>query len=375
MSPLNDFNAFLGRRRCKNWSPKIFSWKYLTIWRPALPFFPEHWNERLISALHPELLYQRVLKVSSCSSSWFNPCRQRWQVPICSWHLLKLDSARMDTEGQGQGLVKKRTQRSMIKVWSRRESLSRDVCLWPLPSMPKDLTSKQGCSGGFLYRCPLNRKELFHWPSIPAPPAQLSDHKDLLGKLSFPSFPSPCAKTRAEVKTLPGPPFMFLISDSCVVHGWHQDPWNLGVGDWWETERRWLSFLIVSLPPVIVSSLLNTLQFQSSNIGQRRKALRNLNLTYSPCSFESLPDLFLLLLFLARLHGVWVLSFPTRDWTQVTPVKGQDPNHWTTREFPRSTSLYMRLDSLLCTQDDCVIDTYQWDEAFPPYCSVSSYCV
>ena len=84
-------------------------------------------------------------------------------MPICSWHSLKLDSARMDTEGQGLDMVKKRTQRSMIKVWSRRESLSRDICLWPLPSMPKeDLTSKQGWTGGFLYRCPWNRKELFH---------------------------------------------------------------------------------------------------------------------------------------------------------------------------------------------------------------------
>ena len=84
-------------------------------------------------------------------------------MPICSWHSLKLDSARMDIEGQGLGMVKKRTQRSMIKVWSRRESSSRDVRLWPLPSVPKvDLTSKQGCTGGFLYRCPCNRKELFH---------------------------------------------------------------------------------------------------------------------------------------------------------------------------------------------------------------------
>ena len=27
-----------------------------------------------------------MLKISSCSSNWFNPCRGRWQVPICSWH-------------------------------------------------------------------------------------------------------------------------------------------------------------------------------------------------------------------------------------------------------------------------------------------------
>ena len=29
--------------------------------------------------------FQGVLKVSSCSCSWFNPCRGRWQVPVCSW--------------------------------------------------------------------------------------------------------------------------------------------------------------------------------------------------------------------------------------------------------------------------------------------------
>ena len=28
--------------RCKNWAHEIFSWKYLTIWRPVLPVFPEH---------------------------------------------------------------------------------------------------------------------------------------------------------------------------------------------------------------------------------------------------------------------------------------------------------------------------------------------
>ena len=29
-------------KRCKNWAHKIFSWKYLTIWRLVLPVFPEH---------------------------------------------------------------------------------------------------------------------------------------------------------------------------------------------------------------------------------------------------------------------------------------------------------------------------------------------
>ena len=106
-------------------------------------------------------------------------------------------------------MVKKRTQRSVIKVWPRRESSSRDICLWPLPSMPKvDLTSKQEWTGGFLYRCPWNRN------SSTDPQFPLLQHSFQTTKLCWenylPSFPSPCAKTRAEVKTLPGPPFMFF---------------------------------------------------------------------------------------------------------------------------------------------------------------------
>ena len=70
-------------RRCKNWAHKIFSWKYLPIWRPFLPVFPGAQSVSfLISALNT---FQGLLKVSSCSNSWFNPCRGRWQVPICSW--------------------------------------------------------------------------------------------------------------------------------------------------------------------------------------------------------------------------------------------------------------------------------------------------
>ena len=29
-----------------------------------------------------------MLKVSSWSSIWFNPCKGRWQVSICSWHFI-----------------------------------------------------------------------------------------------------------------------------------------------------------------------------------------------------------------------------------------------------------------------------------------------
>ena len=41
------------------------------------------WEEWLISALQAELL-QRLLKVSSGSSKWFNPCRGGWQAPTAN---------------------------------------------------------------------------------------------------------------------------------------------------------------------------------------------------------------------------------------------------------------------------------------------------
>ena len=48
-------------------------------------------TECLTSALHSELI-QGVLKVSSFSSTWLNPCRGRWQttmaMPTCGWHPL-----------------------------------------------------------------------------------------------------------------------------------------------------------------------------------------------------------------------------------------------------------------------------------------------
>ena len=77
MSP---WSAFLDMRRYKNWAHKIGSWEYLTVWRPVLPVFPSS-TEFLISSLHPELL-SGVLKISSCSSTWINPYRWRWQGPM-----------------------------------------------------------------------------------------------------------------------------------------------------------------------------------------------------------------------------------------------------------------------------------------------------
>ena len=64
---------------------KISSQEYLTIWRSVMPGFWEH--RCLISAVHPELR-QGVLEVSNCRSTWFNPCRGRWQAPMASAKLL-----------------------------------------------------------------------------------------------------------------------------------------------------------------------------------------------------------------------------------------------------------------------------------------------
>ena len=85
---MKSFSAFLNMRKCKNWAYKISFWKYLPVWRPVLPVFPCAQSASfMLSTLN---YFQGVLKASSCSSSWFNPCGYRWkfswQVPVCSWH-------------------------------------------------------------------------------------------------------------------------------------------------------------------------------------------------------------------------------------------------------------------------------------------------
>ena len=71
-------------KRYKIWAHKISSWKYLTIWRPILPVFPRAQRASfLILTLNS---FRVLLKVSSCSSSQFNPCRGRWQGPIGRSH-------------------------------------------------------------------------------------------------------------------------------------------------------------------------------------------------------------------------------------------------------------------------------------------------
>ena len=64
-------------RRYKNWAHKIGSWKYLTIWRPILTVFTLLGTKSTSFLLSILNFFQEVLKVSSCSSTWFNPCKGR----------------------------------------------------------------------------------------------------------------------------------------------------------------------------------------------------------------------------------------------------------------------------------------------------------
>ena len=83
---MKDFSAFLDMRRYRHWAHKISFWKYLTIWRPVLPVF--HWAQSTSFLLSTLNSFQGVLKISRCSSTWFDSWRGRWQVPICSQHIL-----------------------------------------------------------------------------------------------------------------------------------------------------------------------------------------------------------------------------------------------------------------------------------------------
>ena len=79
------FSAFLDLRTYKNWAHKISSLEYLTIYRSVLPVLPEH---RVPHFFSPSWAPSGVLEASSCSSTWFNPCRgldgkHPQQVLIC----------------------------------------------------------------------------------------------------------------------------------------------------------------------------------------------------------------------------------------------------------------------------------------------------
>ena len=94
---MKDFSAFLDMRIYKNWDHKIGSWKFLTIWRPVLPVFLRAQSASFLpSTLNS---FQGVLKIRSCSSTRFNPCGGRWQMPICSWQNEQLSSG-FETAGK-----------------------------------------------------------------------------------------------------------------------------------------------------------------------------------------------------------------------------------------------------------------------------------
>ena len=68
-------------KRCKNWAHKIFSWKYLTIWRPVLPVFPEF---RVPPSWSPAW--------APLAGGWrWGDGSAGWQVPNFRSHFLCLD--------------------------------------------------------------------------------------------------------------------------------------------------------------------------------------------------------------------------------------------------------------------------------------------
>ena len=78
---MKDINAFLDMRRYKNWAQKICSWKCLSE-DLSCQVFPEHRMPHFCSP--PWTPFRGGLKTSSCSSTWFNPCRGRRQVLVAS---------------------------------------------------------------------------------------------------------------------------------------------------------------------------------------------------------------------------------------------------------------------------------------------------
>ena len=101
---LKNFSVFLDMRKYKNWARKISSWTYLS-WRPVLPVAPRAQSSPLLISTLSSLW--GILKFSSCSSSWFNLCGHRWQVPVCGWHipqlclLLKRSPGSLEKDGSG----------------------------------------------------------------------------------------------------------------------------------------------------------------------------------------------------------------------------------------------------------------------------------
>ena len=73
---MKNVHAFLDMRRYKNEAHKISSRKYPIIWRLVLPVLVP--NTKCLFLLSTLNSFQRVLTISSCSSTWFNSSRGRW---------------------------------------------------------------------------------------------------------------------------------------------------------------------------------------------------------------------------------------------------------------------------------------------------------
>ena len=76
---MKGFSAFLDKRWCKNWPHKKTAPE--NIYLKTCPASFSKSTECLISALYPNS-FQRLLKISSYTSIWFNPCRGRWQLVV-----------------------------------------------------------------------------------------------------------------------------------------------------------------------------------------------------------------------------------------------------------------------------------------------------
>lgn len=55
--------------------------------------------------------------------------------------------------------------------------------------------------------------------------------------------------------------------------------------------------------------------------------------------------------FLATLHNLYNLSYPTRDLTQALPVQVWNPNLWTASKFPHSIDFNLLFSLLLKSQN------------------------
>ena len=97
---IKGFRAFLDMSRYKDWVHKISYWKYLTLWRPVLPVFPEH------RVPHP------------WSLPW-SPFRRCWRSAVRAAHDLILK----EVDGKG-------SQQVTIRSWQNLCSKVNVLCIY-----------------------------------------------------------------------------------------------------------------------------------------------------------------------------------------------------------------------------------------------------